>query len=179
MSDRLSSDALAAIRARAEKASPGPWVSELSMHSDESAHFSVRTVECLPEHPWSPRYVFWVCGSIVGDMHGHPEKPRWRYCDACKSGHWERRRLEIPIDARRDGHIQADAEFAAHARTDVPDLLAHVDALEAENRELREALGQIRQHIRDNWNHPSASTILGIVDSTPGMPRPKPPGDRP
>lgn len=36
-----------------------------------------------------------------------------------------------------------DIEFVAHARTDVPDLLAHVDHLTAENARLREGIEEL------------------------------------
>jgi hypothetical protein len=85
---RLTDDELAAIRARAEAATPGRWN---------------RPYDALIDMQLEARLV-------VGNVAGY----------------------EIAICENR-----ADAEFIAHARADIPALLAHADALAAENARLR------------------------------------------
>jgi hypothetical protein len=83
---------LAEIRARAEAATPGPWVRYSRDFRDARSH------------------------SVVGP--GHAVRAFTGY-------------------GPRGGTAQTDAEFIAHARTDVPALLAEVERLTAENDRLR------------------------------------------
>jgi hypothetical protein len=126
----LSDERITEIRARVEATSPGPWESETAAYAPlDSVHVAIRTRDKLPEHPWSPRYVAWMTGTIAPVI-GHA-KPRMRHCPTCDRTFYRDR--EVPIDVRADASIQADAEFIAHAPTDVRDLLA-------DNARLRAAL---------------------------------------
>jgi hypothetical protein len=49
---------------------------------------------------------------------------------------------------------RADAEFIAHARADIPALLAHADALAAENARLRDALAALVSTRDDDGSEP-------------------------
>lgn len=105
----LTPDQLAAIRARAKKADPGPWFDE----------------------PSGTPYAREVC---VRETNEH-------VCD-CEHCECDEQDVEIAAIAYVE-HVEphkacANAAFIAAARADVPALLAHVEALEAENRELRE-----------------------------------------
>ena len=62
-------------------------------------------------------------------------------CDAATPGPWRLKGLEIHGDSKpgrcglliydEGGHDKKDARFIAHARTDIPALLAYIDELEA------------------------------------------------
>jgi hypothetical protein len=77
---------------------------------------------------------------------------------AASEGPWEADGWEVYGPARRwvaETHdpdnveqCEADAEFVAHARTDIPNLLALVDALTAENARLRNQDGLARDALR-------------------------------
>ncbi len=87
---------LKAIKARAEAATPGPWVSELEDDSDGS--------------PFGHRWTY-----IRGVSQPGPDgQVIFRYDD------------DYGTDQR------SDSEFIAHARTDVPALVAAVERLRAE-----------------------------------------------
>jgi hypothetical protein len=114
---------LAAIKARADAATPGPW--------------KARTE--YPQTVTSPTY-----GPDSSDE------------DA-----WV---ISTSLTHRPD----ADAEFIAHARTDVPALLAHVAELEAERDEARRtgarAALRLRDALRvadaaDGWRRPHTTTV--------------------
>jgi len=64
------------------------------------------------------------------------------YHDLCSSHH-------------NTGRVLDSMEFVAHARTDIPALLAHIEALEAENAEMRDEL------ISEYWD-----TILNLGTSS-------------
>jgi hypothetical protein len=126
----LTDERLAEIQARAEAATPGPWLAETSMTMDNGVHYAIRTREPLPEHPWSPRFVAWLTGSILTYLRPG-ERPQATYCDACR--HMCYRGREVAIDFRTDPNTEADAAFLAHAREDVPALLAEIGRLEAKS----------------------------------------------
>ncbi|GEL95375.1 hypothetical protein [Cellulomonas composti] len=92
MSD-LTDDRLAAIRARVEAASEGPWTVIAHDHA-RSRH---ETTERM--WVWGPRHSVAQVGLADVDDEADP--------------------------------IRADAEFVAHARDDVPDLLDEIDRLRA------------------------------------------------
>ena len=76
---------------------PGPWIVEKSDSSQTgSVHYAVKTDYRPPEHPWSPRFIVFMCGGL-GDY--HPS-----------------RRMN---DYRGDLQIEADARLIAAA----PELL--------------------------------------------------------
>lgn len=113
----LRADHLAAIKARMAKATLGPWTYEVNDRaSTGSAHFAVKTAYMHPKHPHSARYVTFMCGGL-GES---------RYL-----------RHPTPDDYREDPDTQADTDFIAHAREDVPALVAEVERL----RELVRRLG--------------------------------------
>lgn len=89
------------------KATPGPWMTEDSVSYDGGIHRSIRTVDKLPEHPWSARYVVWLNGKLGEWRRSH--EPKWQYCEVCKRGHYEGR--EVHVDIRHDEAIEADSEM--------------------------------------------------------------------
>lgn len=103
------------IEARADAATPGPWTLDIGDRaSTGSAHYFVRTVADHPRMdgagPPCPRSVAWLCGGL---------------------GESRYRRVITAEDYRRDPGIEADARFLAHARADVPALVAEVRRLRA------------------------------------------------
>ena len=94
---RMTDLDLAAIRARAEAATKGPW----EVCAFDSGHSK-----------------FEMSVSVITESAGD------RICDMDGLG-----RTWNEIDARDDG--MADAEFIAHAREDIPALLAELDRLNA------------------------------------------------
>lgn len=113
----LREDHLAAIKARVAKATPGPWTYEVNDRaSTGSAHFAVKTAYAHPKHPHSPRYITFMCGGLGESRYlRHPK----------------------PEDYREDPDTKVDTDFIAHAREDVPALVAEVERL----RTLVRALG--------------------------------------
>lgn len=131
----LTDEQLQQIRERVEHATQGPWEIERSVsqaHNASEVHWSVRTRDKLPAHPWSPRYILWMCG-LLWEARGSHE-PRMRWCPACEHMHYEHR--EVPVDLRSDPEIEADATFIAAAREDVPALLDEVERMRTENEAL-------------------------------------------
>jgi outer membrane murein-binding lipoprotein Lpp len=59
-----------------------------------------------------------------------------------------------------------NAEFIAHARTDIPDLLAAVEALQAENKRMRDEIDAALDHL-DMGEEASAAARLRRALSTP------------
>lgn len=129
MAERLTEAELAAIAARVQKATGGPWT---------------------------------VCYRNVGKSEESADYDDWFLgCD-----------IEGPESAQRGQFVRsADARFIAHAREDVPRLLAYV-------RRLREALTEYGRHnegcsamhgqeyrCRCGWRKESAE--LGIVEGWP------------
>lgn len=133
--DTGAQDWLAAIRARAESATPGPWEMELAVTHEGLAHYSLRTHDPLPAHPWSPRYIAWLTGS---QPMLQSDQPRRRRCETCGVVSYPWRQLQLGVDLREDDETTADAAFLAHAREDVPALVAEVERLRAENEQMRE-----------------------------------------
>jgi hypothetical protein len=87
----LTNEELAAIRERAEKATPGDWA-------------------------------YYENDNVVVTLH-----PDYQYA------------MEI-VEEIGTGF---DAEFIAHARADIPKLLAHIEVLEAENKRLKDIIDRI------------------------------------
>ncbi len=116
---------LAEIKARCEAATPGPWVSELSLSYDLDAHYAIRTAELLPAHPWSPRYIAWMCGLLAEPSRS--KYPQMKACECCDHAYFRGR--ELHIDIRNDPQVQADVAFLAHAREDIPALLNEIEKL--------------------------------------------------
>lgn len=101
----LTDDELAEIRARADKATPGPWTPQ-SVCSNRSAPGGVE--------PWESKETAGLGFDIEGPP--HPILDRYRF----ENG-W-------------------DAVFIAHARDDVPRLLAEIKQLRQENDALYDQL---------------------------------------
>lgn len=113
---------VSAIRQRCEAATPGPWVCEVEIRErEETAHYQIRTVEPQPSHPWSPRFLAWMMG-------GRSIAP-----NVFKSlSPWDRSNL-VDKGLRDDRKVEPDAQFIAHAREDVPWLLAQLERLKADS----------------------------------------------
>jgi len=76
------------------------------------------------------------------------------------------------------GYTPQNAEFIAHARTDIPALLDHIDALKAKNKRLREALAALVS-ASENRSHYEAMAddenrwcvICRLLEDADGTPR--------
>lgn len=138
----LSDERLAEIQARVERTSPGPWEMEVTWHApDDDLHVAIHTRDKLPAHPWSPRFIAWMTGVVarpIGDL-----QPRRQHCPTCD--HVFYRSREVPFELRADDDIQADADFIAHAPTDVRDLLGDHERLRAENEQMHEIVAAVAQ----------------------------------
>jgi hypothetical protein len=91
---------LAAIRLRADAATKGPWTVDRELHQRTDWHYVVRTIDKPAAHPWSYRFLAWLNGGLGEGRTPHD-----------------------------DAEVAADAEFIAHAREDVPSLMAEVQRL--------------------------------------------------
>ncbi len=105
----MTNDHLAAIEAREQKATPGPWLHD--RYNEEYAE------GCTETH--------WVSGPDGAD--GAPTVAHV-YTDSCTAC-WP----NIPND---------DAEFIAHAREDIPALVAEVRAMKSE-------ISDLQRHMRN------------------------------
>jgi len=80
-------------------------------------------------------------------------------CDAATPGPWRLKGLEIHGDSKpgrcglliydEGGHDKKDARFIAHARTDIPALLAYIDMLEHMLSEERENVDTLRARVAE------------------------------
>lgn len=112
---------VSAIRQRSEAATPGPWVCEVQMRErEESAHYQIRTVEPQPSHPWSPRFLAWMMGGRSIAPNVFKSLSPWQQSNLVDEG------------LRDDRKVEPDAQFIAHAREDVPWLLAEVSRLRSQ-----------------------------------------------
>ena len=57
----------------------------------------------------------------------------------------------VVCDSGENGESEKDAEFIAHARTDIPDLLAEVKTLKAEKESIAEEYSQRLSHAIDDY----------------------------
>lgn len=105
MAEPLTAERLAEIKARAEKATPGPWFLR-----DEGTF-----------------------GEVLVQYRTEPHGFRFPVARAVRS---------------TPGYAES-AEFIAHARQDVPDLVAEVERLREENEELLEAIGTVLAETRE------------------------------
>ena len=109
MTEPLSKEQLAAICARADAATPGPW----KWHEGD----------LLTEDNFSRQHshssMFSSVLHLTDDAQGVNDLVSWEYVRSVE-----------------------DAEFIANARADIPALLAHIDALEAERDALQQAVNE-------------------------------------
>lgn len=126
---------LEALEKVAREATPGPWMKEVSVHSNGmlDAHFAVRTVDKHPDHPWSPRFITFMTGTLRSDLRVNDIKGA-KYCRECEAWHlgWSR---EIGVDVRADAKCEADATFIA--TFDPPTVLHLLAALRAQDERVR------------------------------------------
>ncbi len=125
--EAMTDERLAEIRRRAIHATEGPWVCETA-ENDFDCHFTVRSTAHFAEHPWSPRYVAWLNGAI---RDASIEQIRQQTCPTCGYFIHNHRMLQVGADVRVDNDMRDDAEFIAHAREDIPALLAEVKRLQS------------------------------------------------
>lgn len=105
-----------------EEATKGPWTYEPALRQrEETVHFVIRTEENQPDHPHSPRFLFWACGTL---RQATPNMWRdWR----------ERRELGEAFPFYKPEEIEPDCRFATRSRTLLPAL---ADAVEEMGRQL-------------------------------------------
>lgn len=112
MSDDVARATLEAqLRELADRATQAPWMLERSAYEGDggAAHYSIRTVEKMPDTPWSPRYIAWLTGALLSDMLPRFEtKGQTHYCETC--GHRVWRWREVGVEVREAAEARADAE---------------------------------------------------------------------
>jgi hypothetical protein len=115
-----------------EGITPGEWEVRKDLRKwEESVHYMVQTVEKLPAHPHSQRFIAWMCGSL-GET---------------TSGHWNERQKQ-GMGWRDDPAIEADAKLMAAS----PRLLrAALSALTAERQRAEELESELFAITR-NWS---------------------------
>src|SRR4051812_39724882 len=53
-----------------EKMTPGEWCFDKRIRQDEgTVHYSIETVDKPPEHPWSQRFIAFMCGGLGEYIH--------------------------------------------------------------------------------------------------------------
>ena len=120
----MSEEQLHAIRERAEKATPGPWASmtfwpEIIVQAHQRD--AKRGASVFPDQDAAyARQIASVCAEKHEGEYDRSKFPHRRYTD--------------------DPNVIADIAFIAHAREDIPALLAALDAVRAERRVLNAKL---------------------------------------
>lgn len=138
MTERKVDIDLEAIRARAESATPGPWwwAGERSTQRISiNARSPIGACEVLTFWRWGMQNAKPVFSDNAKCLLLPDTEDRLIYqvCPDATS-HEDPRVYRQTISGVR----HPDAEFMVHSRQDVDDLLAHIDALEAQLQELRE-----------------------------------------
>ena len=82
-------------------------------------------------------------------------------CDKASEGPWVECSLVV------HGLRPCDAKFIAHSRQDVPDLLAEVERLRAENEVLEEAFDSLGNFVRENLDYCAADFVGEGIDYAP------------
>jgi hypothetical protein len=138
----LTPERLAQIREREQAATPGPWDSFPHSHIQEGC----RCLSCQVTTGWELRHQL--------DCEEMPlREPGVIPADRCESSVF----------------TFEDAEFAAHARTDVPDLLDEIDRVRPMLRDLRNDASDIRGALSPNGEDarvpmPLGDTLLPAVE---------------
>jgi hypothetical protein len=122
--NRLTNEELAAIRKRAEKATPGPWV-----------NMGVSVATAHPEYQEVSR---WYNGTSN---------------DVCSLNDGE---------YIVSGNAEADADFIAHARTNIPKLIAEVERLHANRDKAVLAIEGICEMICIALSHGESMDLGGV-----------------
>ena len=123
----LSDERLSAIRERVEKATPGPWAwGDREAGADTWGHRGPDLQTTHGEVKSCPYFCRWRDTDGVEHRGAGPDEPHEHfYPTKIVLSSWGYDADGLNIEA-------PDAEFVAHARTDVPDLLSEIDALRAE-----------------------------------------------
>ena len=116
----LTPERLAEIKARAEKATPGPWTATYE-ESDQ-----------------------WTSITGAGLFDG---------------GHW----MVCPEVATTEGEPGEDSDFIAHAREDVPDLLAEVERLRATSKPRNMALHYAALRNAEAWRDSAEASLQRVT----------------
>lgn len=123
----LTPHRLAQIKARADAATPGPWLPAVAPHTDDNVTKAQWLADTLDPDVDRPLYVTWA----------ETDREDLSYIVPAVTG---------------DGPRSSDnAEFIAAARTDVPDLLHEIDRLRAANDQLAQLLAD-RDQREDTLN---------------------------
>lgn len=102
---------------------PGDWEYRKELRDwNECIHYMIQTVNKLPEHPHSQRFIAWMCGSL-----GETTRSHWI----------ERQKQDMGW--RDDPAIEADARLMAAAPRLLRSALARLRELEARNSRLEDA----------------------------------------
>lgn len=93
------------IRERLSKATKHKLTVEKNVRElEDSVHYTIQTAKKLPEHPWSPRFIAWMCGSLGEALHNRD-----------------------PKESRDDPEVEGDAQLFAHANSDIEFLLSELE----------------------------------------------------
>jgi hypothetical protein len=124
MSKPMSEEYLREIQARCEAATPGPW--EAWTEEPGDCVVVSQEYEAAPDEDgdWicnvDPNEVFFLCPGLTG---------------------------AYPVGVAFNREVE-DTEFIAHARTDVPALLAEVELLRADNERQARSIQHLRNKLR-------------------------------
>lgn len=107
------------ILARANAASPGPWIYRAERWNHDEIHYAWMTLDTQPEHPHAQRTMGLFFGTL-GRLRDFKDPIEESY----------------DPDAIHNRQTTADAEFVSESRTDIPALVAYVKRLEGERQTL-------------------------------------------
>lgn len=121
---------LAQLTVLLQKMTPAPWMSEKSFsHAYEpNVHWSIHTVEKMPDTPWSPRFITWMTGCLRDAHSINRNDDGYHYCDHCKRGYLGHR--EAGVEVRVDEQTEADVQGIVLLRNLGPALIERIAELE-------------------------------------------------
>lgn len=122
---------IADLRQAAEKATPEPWKLEKAAASKTgSVHYAIHTAYKPEAHPWSPRFIFFMCGGL-GDSLPHRQPMN---------------------DYRDDPQVEADAELIILVRNNIRLLLDSIATLTRSEEQIRQDALNEAAEICDRYN---------------------------
>jgi hypothetical protein len=166
----MTSDDLERLEKVAQEATQGEWKARVSIYGNGAfdAHWAVETAEKQPEHPWSPRVITFMTGTLRSDLRLDDIKGAkfCRECEAWHIGFWR----EVGVDVRADPRAEADAKHIA--AFDPPTALSLIDRIRAAEALLLKAeeclarIGRMTTMPDDKMNTFTLVTARNLAAST-------------